>query len=244
MAKNIQSLQRGIYIIEQIMLSGRSIRSIDIARDLGVHKSTISHLTSTLAGEGYITKGELGMCPGPKLQWIARSLVLPAESIPTLKPALQDLCTETGETSHLGELRGNSVLYLLNCYPQKALRVQKENGTVEPAKTTAVGKAIMSQLAPDDALKICSLEPEVAQLLLDELAKAYDDGVAFDYEQQTPGTSCIASPVSYEGRVIAAVGISGPAGRMSKKSAKAAGAVKNCAANIETILEETLRASL
>lgn len=240
MSKNIQSLQRGIYIIQQVMDYGRSVRSIDIARDLGVHKSTISHLTSTLEGEGYITKGKLGMCPGAKLQWIARSLVLPASSIPVLRPVLLDLCGDTGETSHLGELRGDSILYLVNCYTQKALRVPKEDGSVEPARTTAVGKAILSQLADVEALKLCSSSETEGQRLLEELARVRDDGIAFDHEEQTPGTSCMASPVMFEGRVIAAVGISGPTGRLSKKATRAATAVKACAARAGGLLEESL----
>ena len=64
MPKQIQSLERGLYILNSILLSPQPVSSSELARRLGVHKSTLSHLTTTLIEHGLLEKeaGSAKLC--------------------------------------------------------------------------------------------------------------------------------------------------------------------------------------
>ncbi len=248
MSRQIQSVERGLYILEAIAFGDEPVTGIELARTLGVHKSTISHLATTLVEAGYLAKqpGSSKLRRGPKLYRIARSVGLSGEKLPEMPVTLRGLTDVTGETSHLAELRGRYVVYLLNQYPRKALRVQTESGSVEAAHSTAVGKAILSCL-PEDEVR--SLFEGVAmerytertlttiEELLEDLARARDLGYATDRGEQTPGIGCLAAPVrDATSMVVAAVGVSGPESRVFAGGSGPGEEVLACASSVERAL--------
>lgn len=250
MAKQIQSLERGLFILESIVFSREPVTAIEIARMMGVHKSTVSHLTGTLIGLGYLEKapGSSRLIPSEKLFRLARTMGTPVEIIRIARPHIEQLAGATGETAHLAELRGRSVFFLENRYPEQALRVQTVTGDVEPAHSTAVGKAMLSGLSDEEIRALFGAdgldrftEKTIGSIdaLLEELEKVRKAGLAFDNEEQTPGTRCIAAPLRGPwGRVIASVGVSGLVGRESSVSVE--DEVKKCALEIEKDIERNL----
>ncbi|HOX29219.1 MAG TPA: IclR family transcriptional regulator [bacterium] len=250
MPVQIQSLERGLHVLEMILVSGGRTSSVDIAKQLGVHKSTVSHLTSTLTALGYLTKEKGGnhLSPGPKAFLMARNLMLSGEVLAAARPALEKLVAETGETAHIAELRGLEVFFLENRYPDTELRVQTQTGATQPAYSTAVGKALLSGI-PDHIIRGMYSGVELKPLtdktardvdsLIKELQEVRMLGVAFDREEQTPGTGCMASPVKgRSGQVVAAIGISGPFGRVFAEGVDHDRAVLSCAREIGALLEK------
>ncbi|MHB8896071.1 MAG: IclR family transcriptional regulator [Candidatus Geothermincolia bacterium] len=226
MPKQIQSIERGLYVLETIMFNDKPITGTELARRLGVHKSTVSHLTSTLCEQGYLAKepGTSRLVRGPKLYRVARAVGMSGEQILKVPPALASLSESTGETAHLAELRGRYVIYLVNEYPRQTLRVQTETGAVEAAHSTAVGKAMLAFLAEEEVramyegVKMERYTPKTlvsVDRLLAGLAEIRELGYATDHGEQTAGTGCVAAPVRDAlGMVVAAVGISGPEERV------------------------------
>jgi DNA-binding IclR family transcriptional regulator len=248
MPKQIQSIERALFILESIMFNDEPVTGTELARRLGVHKSTVSHLTATLVEQGYLCKvpGSSKLATGPKLYRAGRMVGLSGDQIIAVPPVLAELAAETGETAHVAELRGRYVIFLENQYPKKALRVQTETGSVEAAHSTAVGKALLAGLEDDEVrglLGEARLESftdktitDVGGLLI-ELANVKDRGYAADRGEQTPGTGCIAAPVhDARGMTVAAVGISGPEDRVFDDEKERAGAVVECAGKIDELL--------
>jgi DNA-binding IclR family transcriptional regulator len=163
-------------------------------------------------------------------------------------PALETLAAATGETAHLAELRGRSVIYPVNRYPDKTLRVQTETGGVEAAHSTAVGKALLVGLTDQevrvlyegvDLQRFTERTVDSVETLLAELDRVRSGGCTADTGEQTPGTGCLAAPVrDARGMVVAAVGISGPESRVFADGEGPGEAVLACAAEIEKILAE------
>jgi len=248
MPKQIQSIERGLFILESIMFNDRRITGTELARRLGVHKSTVSHLTSTLCEQGYLAKepGSSKLVRGPKLYRVARIVGLSGEQIRKVPLALSRLTERTGETSHLAELRGKHVIYLVNEYPRKTLRVQTETGAVEDAHSTAVGKAILSGLSDEEVRTMytgLTLERHTDRTydsidrLLENLARVRETGYATDLGEQTAGTGCLAAPVrDSQGMVVAAVGISGPGARLFAEGTAPARSVVACATQVEKMI--------
>jgi IclR family transcriptional regulator, acetate operon repressor len=245
MPKQIQSLERGLYILEAILYAPEPVTSGDIARRLGVHKSTVSHLAATLVRQGYLCKslGSAKLAPGPAVFRLSRAAGPSVDVITAARPFVEKLADTTGETAHLAELRGKHAYYLANYYSKMALRVQTETGMFEDLHSTAVGKALLSGLSDDEvrgiysgvAMKRFTLRTITdIRKLLRELNDVRKRGVAFDREEQTVGTGCLASPVRGKwGQVVAAVGVSGPVGRVFNDETSHEASVIKCAGDIE-----------
>ena len=248
MAKQIQSIERGLFILESIMFNKEPVTATELARRLGVHKSTVSHLTATLIEQGYLARvpGSSKLTIGPKIYRASRSVGISGEKLIALPPLLERLASETGETAHVAELRGRYVIYVVNRFPQKALRVQTEAGAVESAHSTAVGKALLSGLGDEEVTELFAgvqmekfTKKTIASVegLLVELAEVRRKGFAMDLGEQTPGTGCVAAPVrDAAGMTVAAVGISGPEQRLFDEGTVPADAVLDCARKIEEVL--------
>ena len=248
MPKQIQSIERALFILESIMFNNEPVTGTELARQLGVHKSTVSHLTATLVEKGYLCKvpGSSKLTTGPKLYRAGRMVGLSGEQIIAVPPVLAELAARTGETAHLAELRGRYVIFLENQYPEKALRVHTETGSVEAAHSTAVGKALLAGLDDEEVRELLAqsgleafTDKTITDVdgLLSELASVREKGYAADRGEQTPGTGCIAAPVhDVRGMTVAAVGISGPEARVFDDEMERAGAVVACAGKIDEIL--------
>lgn len=248
MAKQIQAIERGLYVLESIMFNKEPVTATEIARQLGCHKSTVSHLTSTLIEQGYLRKvpGTNRLTLGPKVYRAGRATGLSGEQIMRVPPALKKLAAITNETAHLAELRGSHVIYLVNEYPEKTLRVQTETGSVEAAHSTAVGKVLLAGLTDQEVRAIYGdgeLEAFTdgtvtdVTLLLEQLAQVREHGYATDRGEMTKGTGCVSAPVKDErGMVVAAVGISGLESLVFDEAKGAAKSVLTCAREIEKML--------
>ena len=100
-------------------------------------------------------------------------------------------------------------------------------GKRAPLHCTALGKVLLAFLPEEERKKI--LEQKELPRLTDntitdrnklekELSKIQKQGFALDQEENEKDVRCIAAPIrNYQGRVIAAVSISGPAFRIDKK---------------------------
>lgn len=130
---------------------------------------------------------------------------------------LTRLTAATGHTSHLAVLDGSEVVYLAKREPDAGgIRLVTEVGTRLAADRTAVGKAILAQLAPQELAAAhgpgAADEPPARyrfQELVRELHLIRGQGYAEDDGQITPGISCVAAPVlGADGVVVAAVGVS------------------------------------
>lgn len=159
------------------------------------------------------------------------------------EPHLRRLHEATGETVHLGVLRGTEVIYLDKVEGRQAVRMYSQIGNASPAYCTGVGKAALSAL-PDDELaktahairyrRFTDTTIVTPQGLIAEAAKIRACGNAFDREEHEPGIRCVAAPIhSADRSFIAAVSVTGPAYRVSEESIAAwASIVRNTASDI------------
>jgi len=136
-------------------------------------------------------------------------------------------CNQGNETVHLGVLEEGDVLYLAKEESSQTIRMCSYVGKRAPLHCTALGKVLLAFLPEEERKKI--LEQKELPRLTDntitdrnklekELSKIQKQGFALDQEENEKDVRCIAAPIrNYQGRVIAAVSISGPAFRIDKK---------------------------
>lgn len=201
----------------------------EMARRLGVAKSTAHRLATTLVAEGFLeqTPGESRYRLGLELFAIGSLVRRRMDVSKQALPHLHDLRDQSDETVHLAVLDGMDVMYLFNLESQQAIRTRSYLGVRKPAFCTSEGRALLA-FAPAPLLARVlrsSLRPRTPNTVVDpaELSALLDavraSGHAIDDEESETGMRGVAAPVfDALGQPVAAVGLAGPAQRMSKKS--------------------------
>lgn len=200
----------------------------DLAKRLGLAKSTVHRLASTLIQERILERSardgkyRLGLVVFELGSLVRRKMDVSAEARPQLKALMES----TGETVHLGVLDEHSVLYVNRIESRRAIRMGFGLGIRAPLHCTALGKALLAY-QPAEFIEETIAKglprrtagtitgPHAFRL---ELAAIRARGYAVEDEEIEAGLRSIATVVRNDtGNVIAAIGIAGPAHRLTKK---------------------------
>ena len=201
-----------------------------LSRRLGVAKSTVYRLASTLVSEGLLEQNpeteryRLGMA-----LFGLGALVRQRMNVATdARPFLFHLREATGETVHLAILEGPDIVYVLNLESNQAIRMRADLGARKPAFCTAEGRAMLAFQPPDivnDAARPSAgaAHAEDRSSTRQQIWAALDDvrkrGFATEDEQSELGMRSVAAPIrNANGRVVAAIGLAGPMQRISDEA--------------------------
>lgn len=201
----------------------------DLAKRLGVAKSTVHRLAVTLVADGMLEqnpeteKYRLGIALFRLGSLVRRRMTMSNEA----RPLLRELREKVNETVHLAVLDGREIMYVFNLESTHALRMRSDVGVRKPAHCTAEGQAILAFQSAEVVERVIrdGLAARTPQTVTDPQAlKKVLDGVrargcAIEDEESEPGMRCIAAPLRNDaGEVVAAIGLAGPVSRLSKKS--------------------------
>ncbi len=223
----VQSIGRGFAIIEEIARNRDGIGLAELSKRVGLHNSTTFHLVKTLVSLGYVRqlKDSKRYRIGRPLFALAASALDEIEMMSLATPVLDDLARATGESAHFSVPMGNSVVVLARTSGPGAFQLTDRVGVVRPAHCTALGKIMLAALAPDQfegylrraELKARTPKSIVSAARLErEIAEVRRSGFAIDDGEFDPEVRCVAVPVrDFSGRVMGAIGISGPVWRLS-----------------------------
>ena len=217
----IQSLARGLKILQLMADATDGIGVTELADQLGVDKGTASRMIQTLKNYGFVEQAPDGRRYqlGPVLVQLSRSVINRMPLRDTAKPYLRTLVDITGECAHLAIYAQEKALYIDQVESEATLRVNAEIGQMAPLHCTALGKVL---LAFGDHPLPEELEMRTAATIITpgkleiELDKVRGQGYAIDNEEYDLGVRCIAVPVyDIRSKIVGAIGVSGPAARMS-----------------------------
>ena len=217
----IQSLARGLKILDLLSRAPEGVTITELAETLGVDKGSASRLVATLSRYGYAEKDEVSRRYhlGPQVVSLSRSVLARLPLREAAKPYLRQLMETTGECAHLAVPAQGKALYIDQVESPATLRVNAAVGTMNPLHCTALGKAL---LAFSDAPLPTTLEaytphtitdPQTLRRHLEEVRRL---GYAVDDGEFDPGVRCIAVPIlDFRGKTVGSIGISGPATRVT-----------------------------
>jgi DNA-binding IclR family transcriptional regulator len=146
------------------------------------------------------------------------------------EPILRELAEKTGETAYMVVLDGSEVVYIEKIESQQltgGLKMASKVGSRNPLHSCAVGKTLLS-FFPEQELDRLIREKGLSrrtvntitepEKLKEQLRVVRTQGYAVDDEENEEGIRCLAAPVFDEkGRPVAAISVSGPAFRVTKK---------------------------
>jgi DNA-binding IclR family transcriptional regulator len=225
----LSSVANSLRLIKAFSEDEYEIGISDLAKRLGLAKSTVHRLASTLLEQGMLEqnpadgKYHLGLALFELGTMVRRKMDFTVEA----RPFLRTLMEKTGETVHLAILDHDSILYVITHESKQALRMGSKVGTRAPVHSTAVGKVLLASQPEEEIERIVARGlPQStpgtiveAKALRRELALVKAQGHAVDDEESEIGLRAIAAPIrNYSGDVVAAISIAGPVHRMTKKA--------------------------
>lgn len=222
----IQSLARGLKILEIMADCEFGIGITELADQLGVDKSTASRLVQTLMKDGFVQKSSDGRAYalGPALVNLSRSVITRMPLREAAKPFLKGMVEVSGECSHLAIYAQGKALYIDQMESPSTLRVNVEVGQLAPLHCTALGKVLLAFGNYPLPTEMESYTPKTithVQDLQGELQAIREQGYAIDDEEFDRDVRCVAAPVfDFRDKLVGAIGISGPAARLSLQQIK------------------------
>ncbi|HEX2255732.1 MAG TPA: IclR family transcriptional regulator, partial [Afifellaceae bacterium] len=197
-----------------------------LAVRLGIAKSTVHRLASTLVAEGMLEQNpetgryRLGIALFGLGALVRRRMNLSTEA----KPFLLDLRERTNETVLLAIPADGEIMVIYNLESTQAIRMRSDIGVRQPAWCTAVGRAIFAFHGEDAVERMLAgpLKARTPKTVTDSgalraaLAEVRRRGYAVEDEESEAGMRCVAAPVrDASGDVAAAVAVAGPVQRLS-----------------------------
>ena len=216
----IQSLARGLRILEILGSSSKGVSVTELAEALELDKGSASRLVSTLAKYAYAEKDPISRrySLGPQVVSLSRSLLARLPLREVAKPYLRELMEKTGECSHVGILSQGKVLYIDQVESPASLRVNAEVGSLAPLHCTALGKAMLAfgrVPLPEKMERFTERTLVTSESLRRNLEAVKERGYAVDDEEFDQGVRCVAAPIfDFRDKVVGSIGISGPITRM------------------------------
>ncbi len=232
-SQNLSSVTTAAAVLKEFGKGDTQLGVSQLARRVGVTKSTAHRVVRTLASEGLLEKvDETGLF---RLTTTMRNLGISAETAQSLHRAstlaLEDLRSATEHTLHLAILDGTDVLYGERRESPSALQLFGRVGGRNSVHVTSTGKVLVAHLEPEEQRRIVEsirLTRRTAhtitsrRALVAELAKVRRLGYGENRFESVVGMISIAAPVrDRTGRVVASVSIAGQAERATDNTISA-----------------------
>ena len=201
----IQSVERAIRVLEAFSPAVPRLTLSDLARRLGLPKSTVHNILKTLIALGYVERVDgdryaLGTAPVA----LAQSSRVCVELRDRAAPLLRELADVAHETVYLTSFDTDHVLYVYAIETRSRLLARSAVGDRGPLHCTAVGKAVLAALPLDAVAALVErrgLERFTPQTIVDASALAADlertraRGYAIDAQEHEAGTFCLGAPI-------------------------------------------------
>lgn len=220
----VKSAGRTLDVLETLAASPERRSLVDLARTLGIPKSSLHGILRTMVQRGWVeadgTGTRFGL--GVRALQVGAAYLETDDTVGLLGGVLDGLSREFGETVHLGRLDGENVVYLAKRESVHPLRLYSAIGRRLPAHATALGKVLLAQ-QPDDSFgtlltwPLTQLTPHTItdrERLRAECATIREHGYAVDRGENTEGIVCFAVAVPLHSPASDAISLSVPAARI------------------------------
>ncbi len=177
----------------------------ELARRLGLPKSSIANICGALADAGLVRRIGTGFSLGRRLAELGGAYLASVDQVQEFYEVARQLPAASEETVQFAVLDGLEVTYLARHDGRQPVRLSSGIGRRLPAFSTATGKAALASL-PDDELDrrlagLTSLPQPAAkshasvELLREDLDQIRRRGYAIDDEETMEGVVCYGTMI-------------------------------------------------
>jgi IclR family KDG regulon transcriptional repressor len=213
-------------LLKAFLTREESLGVSELARRLGLGKSNVHRLLSTLVAEGLVEQDPHtgGYRLGIVMFELGEAVKVHMDLHAAAGPVLVRLREETGESSQVGVLDGHEVVYVDRLESAYSLRLFTETGRRVPAHGTSSGKVLLAYRCEAEREQFLARAPlprltphtiTDAAALREELAGVRARGWAEAVDEREIGVASIAAPIrDIHGDVVAAISIGAPVARL------------------------------
>src|SRR5439155_4418090 len=173
----------------------------DLARRLGLPKSSVANICAALVDAGLVRRAGSGFTLGRRLAELGGAYLATVDQVQEFYDLADQLPVASEETTQMALLDGLEVTYVARHDGRQPIRLASEIGRRLPASCTALGKATLASLDPDDLAErlrgveaLPTLTPNSHRRvagLLDDLDEVRRRGYAVDEEETAEGIVCL-----------------------------------------------------
>jgi IclR family KDG regulon transcriptional repressor len=221
----LSTVRNAARLLKAFLTREESIGVSELSRRLGLGKSNVHRLLSTLVAEGLLEQDPRtgGYRLGLAMFELGEAVKVRLDLHAAAGPVLAHVRAQTGESVQIGVLDGDEVVYVDRLESAHSLRLFTETGRRVPAHCTSSGKVLLAHLREPDREAFLARAP-LARLtphtivdpaaLRDELATVRARGWADAVNEREIGVASLAAPIrDIQGCVVAALSIGAPVAR-------------------------------
>ena len=223
----LSTLERGLSVLRAFGRDRPQMTLSEVAEATELSPAAARRCLNTLVKLGYVAKHRRQFLLRPEVMSFA-SAYLDSTSLGELvRPHLQAVRDETGDSSSLAVLSGHNIIYLVHVSTNRMVRLAAGVGTRFPAYATSMGRAILAFEADDvraDYLAGCNFVSFTEHTVKskNELRKILDEtrrsGYAAIKDELDYGLISISVPILDDaGRAMAAINCSTSTSRVGKE---------------------------
>jgi IclR family transcriptional regulator, pca regulon regulatory protein len=213
----VQSLERGLAVIRAFSEARQTLSPSDVAAATGLTRAAARRFLLTLAELGYVRADGRSFQLTPRVLELGRAY-LSGLTLPDLAlPHLREFVADVRESSSIGVLDGDDVVYAAHVSGSRILSVTVAVGSRDPASVTSLGRVLLAAQPDDwldDYLQRVHLHPYTKHTITDpaalrnELQRIRRQGHALVDEEFEQGLRALSTPIHDDhGTVIAAANV-------------------------------------
>jgi DNA-binding IclR family transcriptional regulator len=224
----VRAVNRALEVLAALCETDGGISLRDLSAKVGLHKSTTYRLLQSLISYQFAVQDSetRNYKAGLRVFELAHQVISKMELRTQALPELKELSRRLNETVHLAILDNSDIVYIDKQETQRTVRMYSAVGKRGPAHCTGVGKVLLAHLPQEEIDRIIKkglrrytkktiTSPSELKKHLETVRKR---GYAVDDTEHEKEIRCVACPIrDHRGKVIAAISLTVPTSRMSRK---------------------------
>lgn len=223
----IQSVDRALGLLEYIAEHPEGGFSLaELTEHMNMDKSSVFRILATLMKHRLVRQEEnrKSYRLGYGVFSLASSLYHQMKITQVASPVLRGVARKTRENAHLAARSGPLAVFIDREQGSNIITANTNIGDTEELFCTAVGKSLICDFSFQEIELLFAKHPlerytpqtiTELPLLLQELSRVRSQGYALDIEEYNLNVVCVGGPIyDFTGKIVAALGISGPKDRM------------------------------
>lgn len=221
----IESLDRGLRVLELFGGQSRPMTLSDVAKAADLPRATARRILFTLERRGYVVSDGKLFALTPQVLALAGSYMTSNQIVTILQPVLDQISSDAQEISSLAVLQSNDVIFVARASPARVFSAGIDLGYRLPAYCSSVGRAMLGKYSNEaltevlDKMTLTAMTPFTVtdkESLKAAIITDREKGYSLVDREAEPGFRSISVPVRrYDDAIVAAINMGAHVDRVS-----------------------------